>query len=104
MYIGKFRKAVLYYKRLSNISFQDEDFIVIQCLEFNEKLLQAEPDKLQCIFIQGYLYWKKKFNLPMALEKLEKFRDLSNSFEEYTYLNNVSKSYLSQIKSNMELK
>ncbi|MHA1372417.1 MAG: hypothetical protein ACTSRA_22175, partial [Promethearchaeota archaeon] len=103
MYLEKFELGFKDYKRLREVSFQGEESIVDQCINFNMELLKNEPDKKQSFFILGYLYYVKKKNLPIALENFEKFIKEISSDTKYEYLRKRAVTYLGQIKRKMGL-
>lgn len=104
MYLEKFERGLNDYKRLRGLSFEDEELIVDQCIDFCEELLKNEPDTKQSYFILGYLYYVKKKNLPMALGKFEKFIEETKDEAKYEYLYVRAKTYLDEIKIEMKLK
>jgi len=103
MYLEKFDLGLKNYKKLRNISFANEESTVNQCIAFNENLLQEEPNKKQSLFILGYLYYTKKNNFPIALEKFEQFIQETKNIKKYDYLRTRAKTYIGEIKKEMQL-
>jgi hypothetical protein len=99
MYLEKFEKGIKDYKKLVKISYEGEEDNVTECINFNIQLLSSDPSKLQCLFILGFLFYKKKANLPLSLEYFEEFINKINGINKYDYLRTVSLSYLSEIKN-----
>ena len=103
MYDEKFDLALKDYKKLAKLSFQGEDKIITECIRFNEKLLKNEPEKKQSLFILGFLYYFKEKNLPMALEKFEKYMKDACADSKYNYLCTRAVTYIIEIKKKMGL-
>ena len=59
---------------------------------FNENIMKEEPDKIQCLFVIGYLFWKKIGNLPIALDKFEDFLVEAKDNSDYLTLYNITKN------------
>jgi hypothetical protein len=104
MYLGKFEKGVKLYKKINKIFFRGEEIIINECIDFNKEIVENEPDKIQSLFILGYLFYNKILNFPLALEYLEKFKEKANKKAGYDYLVSCTNSYLSEIHSQMKIK
>jgi len=104
MYVGKFEKGFNDYKKLNTISFQNEDKIVQECIDFNKQLIEQEPNKKQALFILGFLYYKKLGNYPLALEYFERFERETKGNEKYKYLLKRSTTYIGELKKAMEIR
>lgn len=103
MYLEKFKLGLKDYKKLANLEFDGENDIVDQCIDFNQGLVGAEPEKIQSLFIIAFLLFRKKLNFPMALEYFEKFRSQASGRSQYSYLLDVSSTYIHEINSQMRL-
>jgi len=103
MYIEEFKESLRLYNKLLEASFQYEELIVDQCIEFNKSLYDNEPDKKQCLFIIGYLYLKKSVNYPMALEYFEKFINDAKKIKKYDLLIYEASLLLNDINDKMKL-
>ena len=101
MYTGKFYRAVEKYKTITKENFYNEENVVEQCISFNELLYLKEPQKKQCQFIIALLYYLKRSNLPMALEKFESFIEETNGQDGYDYLRKYAYNYILEIIKQM---
>ncbi len=70
---------------MTAINFENEIFIVDQCVNFNKELIKNEPSKNQFLFILGFLYYRKKINLPEAFDYFERFKNEAID-KKYDYL------------------
>jgi len=103
MYSYKFEKGYKCYKKLKELTFHNEELTVDECINFNQTLLNAEPDKLQSLFILGFLYQSKKINYPMAYEYFDNFINLTKNNDKYDYLRTRAESYLVELRRVMDL-
>lgn len=103
MYLEKFDKGIKCYKKLTSVSFPGEESIIDQCIDFNKGMLKDNADKKQILFILGFLYYKKKANLPMALQYFEAFKTQGAELKYNILLSRVE-TYLSEIRKGMNLR
>jgi len=104
LYVENFDLGLKDLKKLRESSFDGEESVVDQCIDFDKELLGSEPDKKQFSFALGYLYYVKKNNLPLALEHFEKFLQEIRSDLKYESLRTRAVTYIDEIKKEMELK
>jgi len=104
MYMEKFALAINDYKKLQQSKFEGEEEIVEQCISFNNNLLREEPEKIQFLFVIGFLQYQKKNNLPLALEYFEKYIQKARPLNKYSELTERATTYLVEIKKSMGLR
>jgi hypothetical protein len=102
MYLEKFEKGFKIYQRIENSTFPGEDIIVEQVLKFNENLLLEDPKRIQCHYILGFIYWKKKQNLPMGFEHFENFIKKSRNISTYKFLHDKAKVFFDELSDQMQ--
>jgi hypothetical protein len=100
----KFALAINDYKKLQQSKFEGEEEIVEQCISFNNNLLREEPEKIQFLFVIGFLQYQKKNNLPLALEYFEKYIQKARPLNKYSELTERATTYLVEIKKSMGLR
>jgi hypothetical protein len=103
MYLEEFPIAYNAYKRIKDSNFTEENLTFAECISFNEDYIKRYPMFHQSLFILGYLYYFKKNNLPLALDKLELFVDVTNKIRKYKFLRDKSISFISDIKKEIKL-
>ena len=103
MYLEQFEEGYKEYKKIKETVFLDEEFTINECIEFNENYFKKNPTFFQSLFILGYLYFFKKNNYPIALEKFELFNNLTNNNLKFNYLQQKVISFLSEIKKEMKI-
>lgn len=103
MYQEQFTKALAVYDKIVGYSYEGEDFILAQVLEFNENLLLTEPQKIQCYFILGLLFYKKIGNYPEAIKHIQEFLAQANGNSKYKVLLKRSEAYKTEIEKHMKI-
>ena len=101
IYTEKFDLGMKDYKKLTGLSFSDEEKVATESIDFIDNLLKDEPGKKQLLFILGFLYYFKKKNLPIALEKFEEFIQDACADSKYDFLCRRAVSYINEIKTKM---
>jgi len=103
MYLEEFPAGYNDYKKIRESNFIEEILVLDECISFNEDYIKRNPLFYQSLFILGYLYYYKKSNLPLALEKFELFVNESNKKRKYDFLRDKAISFISNIKKEMAL-
>lgn len=103
MYLEKFEKGYKIYQKLEKTTFPSEEDVIEQVINFNEQLLRDDKNIIQCHFILGFLYWKKKHNIPIAFEHFEHFMNKSKTDLKYKYLYDLVESFLVKLKNQMKI-
>lgn len=101
MYLERFRDALPIYRAIARQTFEDEELTLDEVITFNLKALENEPSRIQSMFILGFLYYKKKGNLPLALEHFERFIKKARNQPKYNILLKEAGKYLKQIRGAM---
>jgi hypothetical protein len=101
MYTGKLKLGLEDYDGLSEISYENEERTVEECIIFNKEVLVKEPNKKQSKFILGYLYYIKQGNLPESLEVIEEFLGDIEGNATYEILRIRANTYREAIKREM---
>lgn len=100
MYLRNFTEALNIYDHLS-LSSNEQDSIADECIAYNLDIYQKEG-KIQCLFVAGYLQYRIKDNLPMALEYLEEYSIAAKNQKGHSCLTKRAYKYLSQIRKSLE--
>lgn len=103
MYLEQFEKALSLYRAIAHYQYDTEEIILEEVYNFNEQYIQKHPDKIQSLFIMGYLKFKKSGNLGEALELLEQFLEKSEGKSKYKSLFREATVCVNQIKQKMHL-
>ncbi len=98
MNLEKFNDAFLKYSRLLRLTRDDEERILNDVLKFIKEFLKENPQKIQFLFVIGYLYYKKKYNVSESLGFFEEFIEKSKNQKKYEFLTTRASSYKSEIK------
>jgi len=98
-YLERFDKALTVYRAIGRSSYEGEIEIVKEVINFNKGILEKEPAKIQCLYILGYLQFRKTKNLVEAQHHFETFLTKSGKEAKYKSLQKDAEKYLTQIKS-----
>lgn len=98
MYQEQYPKALKAYKKIIKNTFVNEELTLPEIYDFNEKYLAQNPDKIQSLFIIGYLKYKKDNNLGDALDNFDKFIEKAKGQRQHSSLLTQAKSYKSEIE------
>jgi len=101
-WLERYEKAIKVCKEISQQIYRGEENTLEEVERFVLDVLKEHPEKVQLYFWIGYLNYKKKNNLPRALEYFEKFE--SNANNSMDFLLKRSKSYIREIEMKMGLK
>ena len=101
-WLENYDKALKVCKKITKNTFNGEDKTTEDVRKFNIDLLDENPKKYQLYFWIGFISYKKDHNLANALNDFEKF--INNAPDQMQILINKAKSYLSEIKKEMEIK
>ncbi len=101
LWLGKYPEAIKNIEKIAKHTYLNEMVTVLEVEEFNLGLLRSGKFKIQLYFWLGFLNYKKKNNLPKALEYLEEFERLSTL--EMSSLRHKSVPYLVEIKKQISI-
>lgn len=102
MWKGNFDRALNQYKKLAENTYPGEDVTISEICMFQQDLLKNRK-WIPALFILGFIMYKKLDNLPQAFQYFEKFIADSSKVPEFARLVQVTESYLSDIKKEMQL-
>jgi tetratricopeptide (TPR) repeat protein len=103
MYQEKFDEALKIYNIISKTNFNGEDKIINGIIKFNENFIKINPDKIQSLFIIGYLKLKKESNYPEALKYFEEFLAKAKEGKKYDLLTKKAYKYKIELEKKMNL-
>ncbi|MBN1398639.1 MAG: hypothetical protein JXA06_11465 [Bacteroidetes bacterium] len=103
MYLEEFPIGYNAYKLIKESNFIEDNLTFTECISFNEDYIKKYPMFYQSLFILGYLYYFKKNNLPLALDKFELFVDETNKLKKFKFLRDKAISFISDIKKDIKL-
>lgn len=103
MYLEEFPRALKVYDRIVRSTFDEEEYILSQVLEFNQNQILVEPDKIQSYFILGLLNYGKVHNYPVALEYIQIFLEKAKNKQKYKFLIERAETYKVEIEKKMEI-
>ncbi|MEO6590235.1 MAG: hypothetical protein ABIP06_13130 [Pyrinomonadaceae bacterium] len=104
MYLGEHENSLKIYETIFTHSFDFEEDILNQVLEFNTQQTQKKPPFIESYFILALLNHKKLHNLPIALDYFDKFLNRIGKLKKYRWLKTEAKKYKKEIESQMQLK
>ena len=93
MYDEKFKLALKVYRKIFNNTFSGESGIIEDVVNFNKNLFKKEPDKYQCLFMNGYLL-SKKYTPIKGYTYLKDFVEKTKRQPKFVDLNNIAKTYI----------
>lgn len=102
MYVGKYKKGFRDYRKLETLSFNNENLTVDECINFNKQVLKDEPTKIQCLFVLGFLYGKKKKNIEEGKKYFEEFKTKASNRNEYIELITRVDTYINELKKQIQ--
>ncbi len=100
-YLRNFKDALIIHQSIENKTFEGEENAIKDCIEYDQKIYEQEPDKPQFLYVIGYLYYKKLSNPIMALEFFEKFLEEVQNKRNYGMLTKKARYYLGYINKNL---
>lgn len=104
MYIEKYDKGLKCYHEIEKINFLNDYNTIEQCIKYNEDVLNIEPTKYQCLFILGFLYYKKLNNYPKSFDNYDLFCKKVKGNPKYQILYYEAENTLKEIKKVIKIK
>jgi len=103
LFLTKFEEALKKYKRIAESTFVNEEVILNEVISFNKNMITNSPDYAQSYFILGFLYYKKRNNIPLAYQYFENYKRRAKD-PKFNYLTKRVDSYLNELNQWMKLK
>lgn len=94
MYKEEFKEALKLYKRIFGNSFLGEEGVVNDVLKFNKSIIVQESERIQSLFIMGYIISRKQRNLIYAYDYLVDFVKKAGKKEKFKILVDIAKKYI----------
>lgn len=103
MFLMRFDEALQLYKDITKISFQNEETVLAEVLDFNKNIVSQNSRFYQSYFILGYLYYKKISNYPEGYLYFEQFLNLCKD-HRFKKLIDLAFKYSNDLHIRMSLK
>ncbi len=104
MYKESYEEAINVYRKISEHSFLGEDMVVKEVCAYNEKYLKENPEKIQSLYVLGYLKYKKESNYPESWEHFTLFMKKAGDLHKYKILTERARSYKVELERIMDKK
>lgn len=99
MYLRRFEEGLKLLDFISSKSLESQIYIAQQCIDYDIKMITIEQDKVQILFVIGYLYYKVIENSIIALDYLEDFVEKASNKNNYGILNRRARKYIISINN-----
>ncbi|MFA6529109.1 MAG: hypothetical protein WCT46_06255 [Candidatus Gracilibacteria bacterium] len=99
---GNYERGLNQYQKITENTYPGEDVTVNEIYIFQQGLWKNKK-WIPALFILGFIMYKKLDNLPQSHQYFERFIEESSKVPEFARLVQVTQSYLSDIKKEMQL-